>query len=100
MCDTLRIQLLFYLRVSGVGVETPCRSKSLDKHGAPGNETALMNDLNPIIPGFYADEEGRIYLNMGEFLAAYDMPDTPELRAVVWDEVRDIFQMEVIEIVD
>jgi hypothetical protein len=59
-----------------------------------------MNDMNPIVPGFYADEEGRIYLNMREFLAAYGMPDNPELRAVIWDEIREIFQVEVIEIVD
>jgi len=37
---------------------------------------------------------------MREFLAAYDMPDTPEFRDVVWEEIRDIFEVGVIEIVD
>jgi hypothetical protein len=59
-----------------------------------------MDDLNPIVPGFYADDEGRLYLCMREFLAAYDMPDTPEFRDVVWQEIRDIFEVAVIEIVD
>lgn len=31
----------------------------------------LRPDLSPLIPGFYADAQGRLYLNMGEFLSAY-----------------------------
>ncbi|HEU4416538.1 MAG TPA: hypothetical protein VFT65_17245 [Candidatus Angelobacter sp.] len=60
-----------------------------------------MSLLNPLIPGFYADDHGHLYLNMREFLVAHGMPDAPELRSVVWDEIRDIFQeIAVIEISD
>ena len=56
--------------------------------------------LHPLIPGFYADDSGQVYLNMREFLSAHGMPDVPRFRAVVWDEVREIFEMQVIEIFD
>ena len=59
-----------------------------------------MDEMTPIIPGFYADSQGRLYLNMREFMIAHDMPDTPELRAIIWDEVREMFDVEVIEITD
>jgi hypothetical protein len=28
---------------------------------------------------------------MAEFLLAHGMPDSPELRTVVWEEIRDVF---------
>jgi hypothetical protein len=28
---------------------------------------------------------------MAEFLSAHGMPDSPEVRAVVWEEVREVF---------
>ena len=60
-----------------------------------------MHPFNPLIPGFYADDQGHLYLNMREFLTAHGMPDTPDFRTVVWDEIREIFaDVEVIEIVD
>ncbi|HMC30477.1 MAG TPA: hypothetical protein VKL99_06545 [Candidatus Angelobacter sp.] len=59
-----------------------------------------MLPLHPLIPGFYADDSGQVYLNMREFLSAHGMPDVPRFRAVVWDEVEEIFAMEVIEIFD
>jgi hypothetical protein len=59
-----------------------------------------MPPLHALIPGFYADDNGQVYLNMREFLAAYQLPDVPRFREVVWDEVRDIFEMKVIEIFD
>jgi hypothetical protein len=59
-----------------------------------------MPPLHPLIPGFYADDNGQVYLNMREFLVAHGMPDVPSFRAVVWDEVQDIFGVEVIEIFD
>jgi hypothetical protein len=59
-----------------------------------------MPPLHPLIPGFYADDNGQVYLNMREFLSAHSMPDVPSFRTVVWDEVRETFAMEVIEIFD
>jgi hypothetical protein len=59
-----------------------------------------MPPLQLLIPGFYADDNGQVYLNMREFLAAHELPDAPRFRAVVWDEVRDVFGMDVIEIFD
>jgi hypothetical protein len=50
-----------------------------------------MKKLEPLIPGIYADEEGRALLNMREFLEAHGFPDAPELRAVIWEEIREIF---------
>jgi hypothetical protein len=50
-----------------------------------------MRNLIPLIPGFYADRSGRLYLAMAEFLFAHGMPDSPEVRAVVWEEIRDVF---------
>ena len=50
-----------------------------------------MHDLVPLIPGFYADRGGRLYLAMAEFLSAHGMPDSPEARAVVWEEILDVF---------
>jgi hypothetical protein len=60
-----------------------------------------MQNLTPVIPGFYSDGQGHLYLNMREFLAVNGMPDSPEVRAVVWDEVRDIFgEIPVLELQD
>jgi hypothetical protein len=59
-----------------------------------------MSPLHPLIPGFYADDNGHVYLNMREFLSAHGMPDVPSFRVVVWDEVWELFGMEVIEIFD
>jgi hypothetical protein len=50
-----------------------------------------MNDLIPLIPGFYTDDEGHLFVDMETFLREHGMPDSPEVRRVVWDEIRDIF---------
>ena len=50
-----------------------------------------MQKLFPLIPGFYADSGGRLYLDMGEFLSVHGMPDSPQVRAVVWEEILDVF---------
>lgn len=61
----------------------------------------MRPDLTPLIPGFYADAQGRLYLNMREFLNAYDIPDSPEVRTVTWDEICEIFAgIEITEITD
>lgn len=60
-----------------------------------------MEDRKPLIPGFYADDQGHLYLDMHEFLGAHGMPDAPEVRRLVWREIHDIFEgLEVIEISD
>jgi hypothetical protein len=60
-----------------------------------------MKKLTPLIPGIYADGEGRAVLNMEEFLAAHRLPDAPELRAVIWEEIREVFgDVEVYELPD
>ena len=61
----------------------------------------MRPDLTPLIPGFYADAQGRLHLNLREFLIAHGMPDAPEMRAVVWEEIREIFSgIEIKEIAD
>jgi hypothetical protein len=60
-----------------------------------------MRDFETLIPGFYADQEGHLYLDMREFLVAHGIPDAPEVRRVVWEEIGNIFaDLEVIEISD
>ena len=59
------------------------------------------NGLTPVVPGFYMDGKGSMYLNMREFLCVNGMADNPAVRAVVWHEIHDIFgEAEVIEISD
>jgi len=61
----------------------------------------LRPDLTPLTPGFYADTQGRLHLNMREFLIAHELPDVPAMRAVAWEEIREIFGgIEITEIAD
>ena len=61
----------------------------------------MRPDLTPLTPGFYADAQGRLHLNMREFLTAHGMPDVPEMRAVAWEEIREIFSgVKIKEIAD
>lgn len=58
-------------------------------------------DLILLIPGFYADAKGQVYLNMREFLLQHDLPDSPEVRTVVWEETRQMFaDIEITELTD
>jgi hypothetical protein len=58
-----------------------------------------LKDLEPLIPGFYVDSNARIHVNMREFLAAHGLPDSLEIRAIVWMEIGEVFDnMEIIEI--
>ena len=60
-----------------------------------------MGDLIPLIPGFYTDDLGRLFLNMAKFLGDHGMPDAPEVRVVVWEEIHSIFgDLEITEIWD
>jgi hypothetical protein len=41
-------------------------------------------------PGFYSDGE-TVYVDMGEFLDTYGVCDVPEIRAVLWSDIKEIF---------
>jgi hypothetical protein len=60
-----------------------------------------MRDLAPLIPGFYADSTGRVFVDMAEFLILHGMTDSPEVRTVVWQEIREVFgEITVSELAD
>ncbi|HEY1527901.1 MAG TPA: hypothetical protein VGH51_16840 [Candidatus Angelobacter sp.] len=50
-----------------------------------------MLELKPLIPGIYADEQGRICVDMRKFLTTHGLPDEPEVRKVIWSEIHDVF---------
>ena len=50
-----------------------------------------MSELRTLIAGIYADDQGGIYINMREFLDRHGMPDSRELREVLWAEFCDVF---------
>jgi hypothetical protein len=52
---------------------------------------AKKSDLTQLRPGFYVDAARTLYFDMKEFLAANGLPDAPELRRVILDEVRHEF---------
>lgn len=61
----------------------------------------MRPDFTPLTPGFYADAQGRLHLNIREFLIAHGLPDVPEMRAVAWEEIQEIFGgIDITEIVD
>ncbi len=64
-----------------------CMDPSPQQGVAEKKETGLTR----IGPGFYAGEDRALYFNPREFLAAFSLPDTPEMRAAVWEEVQRDF---------
>jgi hypothetical protein len=50
-----------------------------------------MPEFKCLIAGIYADDQGRIYVHMREFLVQHGMRDTPEAREVVWEELLSMF---------
>lgn len=42
-------------------------------------------------PGFYVDPSRKIYFDVKEFITAHNLPDTPEVRQQLWEEVRKDF---------
>jgi len=50
-----------------------------------------MKKAKPLIPGIYAGGENRIVLNMREFLTMHGLPDTPQMRAAVREEIQEVF---------
>ena len=51
----------------------------------------MPSELTSLIPGIYADDEDCIYVHMREFLVQHGLPDTPEGREVVWEEILSMF---------
>jgi hypothetical protein len=49
------------------------------------------DDLKTIGRGFYVDDDKRLYLDMKEFLAVHDLPDRPEVREAILQQVKDEF---------
>ena len=84
----------------GIGFNETLRGISVTNTGER-RSAKLRPDLTTLIPGFYADAQGRLHLNMREFLVAHGMPDVPEMRAVAWEEIKEIFAgIKIIEIAD
>lgn len=57
------------------------------------------DQLNRLDPGFYSDRGGALYVDMAEFLAEYEIPDTEEFRGAIWQEIYRAFgPIEITEI--
>jgi hypothetical protein len=50
-------------------------------------------------PGFYV-KDGTIYFDVGEFLREHNLPDLPEVRAVLCEEVLSTFDENDVKIID
>jgi hypothetical protein len=48
-------------------------------------------ELTKIGPGFYVDKNRSLYFNVREFLDFHELPDSPEVRQAVWNQVRHDF---------
>jgi hypothetical protein len=46
--------------------------------------------LEQFEPGFYSDGE-TVYVDMDEFLETYGICDVPEIRAVLWADILEVF---------
>jgi hypothetical protein len=57
----------------------------------PGTTGRADTGLRRLGPGFYADDAMALYFDAQEFLAAFDLPDTPAMRARVGREVQEDF---------
>ena len=47
----------------------------------------MEEELSQLSPGLYVDREGTLYVKMGEFLRAHQLPDRPEVRQAVRDQI-------------
>jgi hypothetical protein len=47
----------------------------------------MDEELSQLSPGLYVDSKGALYLKMGEFLLAHHLPDLPEVRQAIRDEI-------------
>ena len=46
-------------------------------------------DLQKVGSGFYVDSNKSVYLDVNEFMAAYNIPDRPEVRQE-WYQLREM----------
>lgn len=70
-----------------------------ETHYSNCSSHAFMSDLILLIPGFYTDDQGHLFLNMEKFLHEHGIPDAPEVRRVVWDEIKGVFgDLKIMEI--
>jgi hypothetical protein len=46
-----------------------------------------MEELSQLSAGLYVDGKGTLYLKMGEFLRFHRLPDRPDVRQAVRDEI-------------
>ena len=51
----------------------------------------MKSDLTRLSPGFYVDDLKALYFDMKEFLTVNGVPDAPEIRRVILDEIRREF---------
>jgi hypothetical protein len=57
--------------------------------------------LQKIGPGFYVDSNRSLYLDVKELMTAYDLPDRPEVRQAILEQVKQEFGLsEVTELSD
>lgn len=51
----------------------------------------MEEGLAPISPGLYKNKEGMLCVRMSEFLSAHNLPDAPEVRQAVLDNIKREF---------
>jgi hypothetical protein len=56
------------------------------------------DELQKIGAGLYQDDKGSVYCDMLEFLTFNKLPDKPETRQAVWEELERQFSVKVIEL--
>ena len=55
--------------------------------------------LTPLEPGFYVDEDGIVYFDINEFLRVNNLPDVPELRSMLLEELKAEFGEIIVRII-
>ena len=58
------------------------------------------SELKKIGEGFYVDGKDSVYFDMDEFLTFHKLPDQPETREAVWEEVKKQFGTDAIKILE
>jgi hypothetical protein len=56
------------------------------------------DELQKIGAGLYQDEKGSVYCDMQELLTFHKLPDKPETRRAVWEEIERQFEAKAIEL--
>jgi hypothetical protein len=58
------------------------------------------DELQKIGAGIYQDEKGAVYCDMQEFVTFHKLPDDPETRRAVLEEIESQFEAKVTELSD